>query len=104
MGVEIISPSSSPSSSPATSPASSPGTPAANGGLKPAGPPNATPLPAIEAPTTAPDTVNAVADKPQPAAQTPSANGKKTKPAFDKGDESSSKHPKKKGLKKLNPF
>lgn len=100
MGVEIISPTSSP----AAPAASSPGTPAANGGLQPVGPPNATPLPAVEAPAAAPDTVNDVAGKPQPAAQAAPANGKKTKPAFDKSDESSSKHPKKKGLKKLNPF
>ena len=46
-----------------------------------------------------------MADKPQTAAQAPNANGKKTgKPEFDKGDESSSKHKKKKGLNKLNPL
>ena len=40
----------------------------------------------------------------QAAAQAPRADGKKTKPEFDKDDESSSKHKKKKGLAKLNPF
>lgn len=41
----------------------------------------------------------------QAAAQAPPDNGKKTKqPSFDKGDESSSKHKKKKGVDKLNPF
>ena len=39
-----------------------------------------------------------------PQAQATPANGKKVKPEFDKGDESSSKHKKKKGLDKLNPF
>jgi outer membrane protein assembly factor BamD len=79
--------------------------PADNGGLKAVGPENATPLPAAEKPAAAPETVNDVASKPQPAAQAPNANGKKNaKPEFDKGDESSSKHKKKKGLSKLNPF
>ncbi|GGA66831.1 hypothetical protein GCM10011507_17890 [Edaphobacter acidisoli] len=97
MGVQIITPSSAPAAAPATSGADT-------GGLKAVGPPDATPLPAIEKPTAAPDTVNTIQPGTQPAAQQPNPNGKKTKPEFDKGDESSSKHPKKKGLKKLNPF
>ena len=41
----------------------------------------------------------------QPAAQTPDPNKKKQPaPSFDKSDESSSKHKKKKGLNKVNPF
>ncbi len=40
----------------------------------------------------------------QAAAQTGNANGKNGKPAFDKSEESDSKHKKKKGLNKLNPF
>jgi len=91
MGVEILSPTSTPAA-------------VDTGGIKPVGPPNAAPLPPVEQPAVAPDTVNAVAGKPQPAAQQPAANGKKTKPDFDKSDESSSKHPKKKGIKKINPF
>jgi outer membrane protein assembly factor BamD len=76
-----------------------------NGGLKAVGPENATPLPAVEKPAAAPDAVNDIASKPQPPAQAPNANGKKNgKPEFDKSDESSSKHKKKKGLGKLNPF
>jgi outer membrane protein assembly factor BamD len=76
-----------------------------NGGLKAVGPVNAAPLPTAEKPAEAPDAVNDVAAKPQPAAQTPNANGKKNpKPEFDKSDESSSKHKKKKGLSKINPF
>lgn len=96
MGVEILSPTS-PGNGTAASGAD-------NGGFKAVGPPNAAPLPPVEKPAAAPDAVNDVAGKPQPAAQQPAANGKKTKPDFNKSEESSSKHPKKKGLKKLNPF
>ncbi|HWZ01059.1 MAG TPA: outer membrane protein assembly factor BamD [Edaphobacter sp.] len=97
MGVEILTPGAT------TGAAAKPAD--ANGGLKAVGPENATPLPAAEKPSEAPDAVNDVASKPQPAAQAPNANGKKNpKPEFDKGDESSSKHKKKKGLSKLNPF
>jgi outer membrane protein assembly factor BamD len=97
MGVEILTPGATTGA--AAKPADD------NGGLKAVGPVNATPLPAAEKPSEAPDAVNDVASKPQPAAQAPNANGKKNpKPEFDKGDESSSKHKKKKGLSKLNPF
>ena len=63
------------------------------------------PLPAAEAAAPAPDAVNEVNGHPQPAAQT-KADGKKKnpKPVYDKNDESSSKHQKKKGVDKLNPF
>ena len=76
----------------------------ATGGIKPVGPVNATALPAVEKPDASPDAVNDIKPGTQPAAQTPNPNGKKTKPEFDKSDESSSKHKKKKGLSKLNPF
>jgi outer membrane protein assembly factor BamD len=88
MGVEIVTP---------------PAAPASNG-LKAVGPDNATPLPAIEKAADAPAPVNDASGITQPAAQAPKANGKATKPEFDKSDESSSKHKKKKGLKKLNPL
>jgi outer membrane protein assembly factor BamD len=91
MGVEILTPGAT-------------ATPQDNGGLKAVGPENATPLPAPEKPAAAPATVNDLADKTAPPAQTPNANGKNPKPGFDKADESSSKHKKKKGLAKLNPF
>jgi outer membrane protein assembly factor BamD len=92
MGVEILTPGAN-------------AMPADNGGLKPVGPPNAAAMPAPEKPADSPATVNDLADKAQPPAQTPNANGKKNpKPEFDKDDESSSKHKKKKGLGKLNPF
>jgi len=92
MGVEIVSPSET-------------HTPDDNGGLKSIAPANATPLPAIEKAAPAPAQVNDVNPATQPPAQVAPANGKKTpKPDFDKSDESSSKHPKKKGLSKINPF
>ena len=66
---------------------------------------NATPaaLPPVEKAADAPGQVNEVAGKLQPPAQAPAANGKAPKPEFDKNDESSSKHKKKKGLKKIIP-
>jgi len=98
--VEIVSPSQ-PTTQPEAQPAVDPN---ANGGIKAVGPTNNTPLPAIEKPAPAPDQVNDVADTKTPPAQTVPANGKVAKPGFDKSDESSSKHKKKKGLAKLNPF
>ena len=110
MGVEILNsgangtpaPNGSttfPGSAPAATPAND------NGGLKAVGPTNSTPLPAVEKPAAAPDAVNDITPGSQPAAQAPNANGKKNaKPGFDKGNESSSKHKKKKGLNKLNPL
>jgi outer membrane protein assembly factor BamD len=99
MGVEILSTGAS---SGTTGTTAKPGD--TNGGLTAVGPPNATPLPVAEKATGTPDVVNDVQNHPQPAAQAPNPNGKKTNPAFDKSDESSSKHKKKKGLSKLNPF
>ena len=87
MGVEIVSPA--------------PGT---DNSLKPVGNEATAPLPAAEKAAPAPDAVNDIKPGTQPAAQTPRADGKKTKPALDKADESSSKHKKKKGIDKLNPF
>jgi outer membrane protein assembly factor BamD len=74
--------------------------------LKAVGPTNTATPPPIEKPATAPDAMNDVV----PGAQAPgqpvtAANGKKApKPAYDKDEESSSKHKKKKGLAKVNPF
>ena len=68
-------------------------------------PTDSTALPASEAAAPAPDAVNEAAGKALPAAQQKDPNKKKNpKPAFDKNDESSSKHKKKKGVDKLNPF
>ena len=119
MGIEIVQPT--PGSAPATAPATPPAFPGtaapANtapaaapagdpmGGIKPVGPDTSTaPLPPIEKAEKAPDAINDVKPGSQPAAQAPPANGKQAKPTFDKGEESSSKHKKKKGLGKLNPF
>ena len=78
--------------------------PTASNGLNPT-PAAPAPLPPIEKAGAAPDQVNDIAPGTrQAAAQAPPAKGKKAKPAFDKSDESSSKHKKKKGLDKLNPF
>ena len=75
--------------------------PDANGGIGPVGPTNNTPLAPIQKADTAPDPVNEAAG--QKSAQTVPANGK-NKPAYFPAQESSSKHKKKKGLGKINPF
>ncbi len=80
------------------------------GGLKTVGPGNTAPLPPIEKPAEAAAQTNDVHNAPQVQTGTDAgttANGKKKKtpaPKFDSSDESSSKHKKKKGLDKLNPF
>jgi outer membrane protein assembly factor BamD len=82
------------------------------GGLKAVGPTNNQPLPPIEKPAEAPAQVNDVHNAAQVQtgtdAGTTAANGKSKKktpaPKYDSSDESSSKHKKKKGLDKLNPF
>jgi outer membrane protein assembly factor BamD len=115
MGVEVMGSSTTaptsapvggpPAYAPAAPPAAAPpATPDPNGGLKAVGPENSTPLPAIEKASGTPEQVNDIQPGTQPAAQAPRADGKKSKPAYDKDDESSSKHKKKKGLGKLNPF
>ena len=125
VGIEIVPPSSAspaptaaPSSPPVfpgsespapaqSEPVSGPAQPGPNdnmGGIKPAGPPIATLTAPIEKPGAAPDAVNEATPGSQPPAQLAPADGRKPKPAFDKSDESSSKHKKKKGLAKLNPF
>ncbi|MGI4755558.1 MAG: outer membrane protein assembly factor BamD [Janthinobacterium lividum] len=79
-----------------------------NNGLNAVGPANTTALPPIERAAEAPDAVNDVAGQKTPGGQAPvldkNGNIKKVKPEFDKGEESSSTHKKKKGLKKLNPL
>jgi outer membrane protein assembly factor BamD len=110
LGVEVLTPgvNTGPvntSSGAASSLPSATGAADANLGLKSAGPKDNSPLPAVEAPAPAPDQVNDVAGTKQPPAETKPAGQKKNpKPAYDKDDESSSTHKKKKGLDKLNPF
>jgi outer membrane protein assembly factor BamD len=81
------------------------------GGLATVGPTDNKPLPPVEKPADAPAQTNDVHNAPQvqtgtDAGATPNAKSKKKTPApkFDSSDESSSKHKKKKGLDKLNPF
>ncbi len=78
--------------------------PAAGYGLKAVGPVGGGALPPVERATQAPDPVNEVDGKKTPEAQALPVKGKAAKPEFDKADESSSKHKKKKGLKKLDPL
>ncbi|HEX4006179.1 MAG TPA: outer membrane protein assembly factor BamD [Acidobacteriaceae bacterium] len=77
--------------------------------VAPVGPANNQPLPAIDKPEAAPQQVNEVPAGNSQAQVNTGANasgkpGKKKKPGYDKKDESSSKHKKKAGLDKLNPF
>jgi outer membrane protein assembly factor BamD len=82
------------------------------GGLATVAPTNNQPLPPVEKPAEAPAQTNDVksgtAAQVQTGTDAGAANGKSKKktpaPKFDSSDESSSKHKKKKGLDKLNPF
>lgn len=96
-----------PAESPANAaPATTPGQPL----IAPVGPENNKPLPAIEKPVEAAPQINEVpAGQRQAQVQTgANASGKpskkKKKVPYDKKDESSSKHKKKEGIDKLNPF
>ena len=114
LGVEVLTPGVStgrdpsapgPVSAPSTPPLSTPaaaGKQDPNYGITAAAPKNTSALPPVEQPAAADDQVNDVAGKEQPAAEVKDPKKKKNpKPAFDKNDESSSKHKKK---SKLNPF
>jgi outer membrane protein assembly factor BamD len=122
-GIEIVQPSANspaaPAQAPGTPPPAFPGSqqgtapaqPAAaappataNYGLPAMKPSTPQPLPPVEKATDAPAAVNEVPAGSQPAAQNATPGKKAAPPAFDKSDESSSKHKKKKGLAKLNPF
>ncbi len=103
LGVEVLTPSTGPGA--ASSVPAATGAPDPNLGMKAVGPKDTSALPPVEAPAAAPDQVNDAAGKPTPAAQVKDPNQKKNpKPVYDKNDESSSKHKKKKGVDKLNPF
>jgi len=87
---------------PATSPASANPD---NGGVTAVGPPTNTQLAPIQHADQAPDAINEVKPTQQPVQTASATDGKKNpKPAYDSAQESSSKHKKKKGLGKLNPF
>jgi outer membrane protein assembly factor BamD len=97
VGVEVLTPGAT--TSPASNLPAATGAQDPNNGLSSVGPKNNTALPPVEKVADAPDQVNDVAGQAQP---TPT--GTASKPAYDKGDESSSKHQPKKGVDKLNPF
>lgn len=104
VGVEVLTPGVRVGTAASSLPAST-GAPDPNEGLKAVGPKDSTALPPVEAPAAPPDQVNEAAGSSQPPSQTKPAGQKKNpKPAYDKNDESSSKHKKKKGLDKINPF
>jgi outer membrane protein assembly factor BamD len=99
IGIEVVThPAAEPA--PAAAPAVAP---PVNNGLPAVGPPNATPLPAVEKAAPAPDRPNEITGPTTPG-QTVAPGAKAPKPAFDKKDESSSKHKPKKGIKKLDPL
>jgi outer membrane protein assembly factor BamD len=89
---------------PATLPLTQTSTPANNYGVGAVGPQAQVPLAPVEKAPEAPTAINEVQPGSQPPAQTAQPGQKNPKPAFDKSDESSSRHKKKKGLAKLNPF
>ena len=126
IGAEIVQPSANSPAVPAQPAANPPAFPGKSGGTQPAAQPdntqssapsaannygfapakdpNAQPLAPVEKAPAAPEALNEATPGSQPAAQNPQSGKKNPKPAFDKSDESSSKHKKKKGLDKLNPF
>jgi outer membrane protein assembly factor BamD len=74
--------------------------------VKGVGPTNNQPLPSVDKPAEAPDQINDVKSGGAQVKTGATATGKnKSKKApYDSKDESSSKHKKKKGLAKVNPF
>jgi len=94
VGVEILTPGIN---------GNPPAAAAPDNGLRAVGPSNTDALPAVEKPASAPDQVNDVAGEKTPVGQAAPVKGK-AKAEYNKGDESSSKHKKKKGLNKINPF
>jgi outer membrane protein assembly factor BamD len=95
-----------PTSSAPASPAAVPSAEArdANGNLQSVGPPNTAPLPAVEKPAEAEAQHNDAAGSPGPGTAAATTGKKNPKVKVDESKESSSKHKKKKGLDKLNPF
>ncbi|MGC2620668.1 MAG: outer membrane protein assembly factor BamD [Acidobacteriaceae bacterium] len=113
VSVEVVNPDSSgTSAAPATSaPAASDSTPAAepaNPEAKPIVAPVGTgapkPLPGVDKPAEAPQQINDAQVSTGATSSGKPVASKKKKAPYDKKDESSSKHKKKSGLDKLNPF
>lgn len=75
-----------------------------NGGIMPVGPPVSKPLPPIDKPAPAPDQINDVKGGAQINTGATASAKKHKKGPYDKKEESSSRHKKKKGVDKLNPF
>jgi outer membrane protein assembly factor BamD len=75
-----------------------------NGGLKAVGPADAAALPAVDKPADAPSQVNDVKSAPATVTTGTTSAAAADKSKYDASKESSSKHKKKKGLDKLNPF
>ncbi len=92
-----------PTSVPAGESPAVPAQPMPDGNLKSVGPENTAPLPPVEKPAEAEAQHNDAAGG--PGAIPATTNGKKNpKVKVDQSKESSSKHKKKKGIDKLNPF
>ena len=73
--------------------------------MKPVGPPDNKPLPPVDKPAQAADQINDVKGGGAQINTGTTASGKKAKKApYNSKEESSSKHKKKKGADKLNPF
>jgi outer membrane protein assembly factor BamD len=72
--------------------------------VKPVGGNTTAALPPVEAPAESPDTINDVKPGSQAPVPATNPNAKPVKAPYDAKDESSSKHKKKKGIDKLNPF
>ena len=104
LGVEVLTPGVT--TSPVSNLPAATGAPDPNNGIRSVGPKDTSALPPVEKPAEAPDQVNDLnGQPPQPPAQTKAEGQKKNpKQPYDKDDESSSKHKKKKGLSKLNPL
>ncbi len=89
----------------AAAPAAAPAAKIESPVVKPVGPVNNQPLPAIDKPAEAPDQINDVKSGGAQVNTGTTASGKKPKKApYNSSEESSSKHKKKKGLSKINPF
>jgi len=100
LGVEVV-PSSGATGGGSTA---YPGDPNANGGLHPVGSATTPVLPPVEAPADSQDTINDVKPGSNPAVPAGTEPAKPAKAPYDSKDDSSSKHKKKKGVDKLNPF
>ncbi len=108
-GLTAVGPNVAGSPNPAANPAPAASNPERVYGLaQPVGPNTPAPLPPIDKPAAAPDQINDVKSNGQPQVSTGTTTGKpgkkKPKPAYNGGDESSSKHHPKKGVDKLNPL